>query len=46
MLIRENQRLDLNDLRLTQQTVDVNAQAVCGQYGGPWYTGSRRYEHD
>jgi len=32
MLVGENQRLDLQDLWLSQQTVDVNAQSMCGQF--------------
>jgi len=33
MLIRESQRLDLQELWPTQQAVDENAQSVCGQFG-------------
>ena len=33
MLVGESQRLDLQELWLTQQTVDVNAQSMCGQFG-------------
>lgn len=33
MLIRESQRLDLQEVWVTQQAVDVNTQSMCGQFG-------------
>ena len=33
MLVGKSQRLDLQEIWLTQQAVDVNAQSMCGQFG-------------
>ena len=33
MLNRESQRLDLQEIRLSKQTIDVDAQGVCSQFG-------------
>ena len=32
MLVRESQRLDLKEVRLSQQTIDVNAQGMSRQF--------------